>query len=280
MPLAAYTAGIDLKVNNYYNNGRAEAGVVYAYDQTNTLLGKDSGYTMGTNLQAGIDRGFKPSQANRYYYHQTNQGIFTKITNVAAGVSDPAAAIVTANVAFVNATFEEATEKEVYLAGNVDTHIDSKKVNAGDILTYFITYTNYTGENVVADITDVIPQYTSYVEGSADNGGVFKNGAVTWKLENVEAWESVTVTFKVTVNADVGAVTIENQATATDGTLTYKSNLVKNHTVQPPVPPTDSDNPLTGDTATLSLWIAMLIISGGGFIITAAYGRKKEFGEA
>jgi len=58
LPLAAYNNGIDLKVNNYYNNGRAEAGIVYAYDNSNTLLGKDDGYTQGTNLQSGIDRGF------------------------------------------------------------------------------------------------------------------------------------------------------------------------------------------------------------------------------
>ena len=58
IPLARYTNGLRLVVNNYLNNNQADAGVVYAYDNSNTKLGNDSGYTMGTNLQAGIDRGF------------------------------------------------------------------------------------------------------------------------------------------------------------------------------------------------------------------------------
>ena len=58
IPLDFYTNGLKLVVNNYFNNNKADAGVVYAYDNENKILGKDSGYTTGTNLQAGIDRGF------------------------------------------------------------------------------------------------------------------------------------------------------------------------------------------------------------------------------
>ena len=302
-------------------------------------------------------------------------------------------------MAFVNATFAEATEKEVYLAGNVDTQIDGKKVNAGDILTYFITYTNYTGENVVADISDIIPQYTTYVEGSAshsgayagthiswilhvakgesvivsfqvkveqteaivantavirdgvntyetnevvnhtveaalekdvfapaepdisidgnqvsegdellykirftnasahvadiqitdkipanttyvegsaDNGGVFADGAIVWNVKDIPAWGTVTVSFKVKVDANIGAVTIENKATATNGTSTYETKVVTNHTASKPIDPTIPVNPQTGDNTNLTLWFALLSISSGGFIITATYGRKKE----
>ncbi len=62
-------------------------------------------------------------------------------------------------VAFINATFDKVAEKEVYLEGNTATQIDGKKVKAGDVLTYFITYTNYTGEDVVVDIVDTIPAH-------------------------------------------------------------------------------------------------------------------------
>ncbi len=277
------------------------------------------------------------------------------VTNLSTGYSTGTAASVSTAVHFTNATFDETTEKEVYLAGDVTTEIDGKRVNAGDILTYFITYTNYTGENVVADIMDTIPNYTSYVEGtashngtyagthlnwilnvakgesvtvsfnvrvnqskvvvantavvrdgvntyytnevvnhtveevldkdvfstedltvsingkkvyagdellyqigftntsgkpvdivitdripehttyvdgSADNGGKFENGAVVWSLQSIPAWSSVTVTFKVTVNTGVGAVTIPNQATATDGVNSYETNVVTNYTVE------------------------------------------------
>ena len=39
----------------------------------------------GTVGKGDAHVGFKPSEANRYYYHQANQGIFTKITNQADG---------------------------------------------------------------------------------------------------------------------------------------------------------------------------------------------------
>ena len=329
-----------------------------------------------------------------------NGQLTATITNVITGVSTPAAALPSVSVGFVNATFEEVAEKEVYLAGAAGTQIDGKKVNAGDILTYFITYTNYTGENVVADITDVIPQHTSYVEdsatlggtyagthikwilnvargesvpvsfqvkvnqpeaviantavvrdgvntyhtnevvnhtvenalkkdvfapvdptvsidgqqvsegaellyqitftnasdapvdavitdniptnttyvaGSADNGGVFENGAVVWELTDIPAWGTVTVTFKVTVNAQIGTATIENKAIATQGNNSCESNVVSNHTVYTP---TDDDIPKTGISTVLISWMVMQIIGGGGFIATAIYGKKKKAEEA
>ena len=58
LPLARYSNGVLLEVTNFYNNGAADAGVVTAYDNDRKVLGKDSGFTAGTNLQSGIDRGF------------------------------------------------------------------------------------------------------------------------------------------------------------------------------------------------------------------------------
>ncbi len=333
------------------------------------------------------------------------------ITDVDTGVTTSGAASAATNLSFVNATFHEVTEKEVYKEGNATTQIDGQKVNAGDILTYFITYTNYTGETVVADIMDIVPQHTSYVEGSAtlggtyagthlnwivnvaagesatvsfqvkvdqtevivantavvrdgvntyytnevvnhtvekeltkdvfaaadpttsingqqvsegdellytisftnasakevdititdqipvnttyvagsaDNGGALKNGKLVWELKDVPAWQTVTVSFKVTVNGDVGAVTIENKATATDGTNDYETKVVTNFTVaqttptEPtqPTPPADKENPKTGDTANLNLWMTLLFISGGVFTVTAFFGEKEENEEA
>ena len=54
--LANYNNGINLSVNIYTNtNG---GGVITAKDNAGNTLGKDDGYHSGTNLQAGIDRGF------------------------------------------------------------------------------------------------------------------------------------------------------------------------------------------------------------------------------
>lgn len=53
--LNSYANGIELSVNSYTNiNG---GGVITAEDKNGNQLGKDSGFTRGTNLQDGIDKG-------------------------------------------------------------------------------------------------------------------------------------------------------------------------------------------------------------------------------
>lgn len=154
------------------------------------------------------------------------------VTNTTTGIATGSAASVTASAAFTNATFDEVTEKEVYLAGSTATHIDGQKVNAGDVLTYFITYTNYNGEAVVVDIMDVIPAHTSYVEDSASHNGTYAGEHVNWIL-NVDRAESVTVSFKVKVDASEAIVS--NTAVVRDGVNVYTTNEVVNHTVEKPL---------------------------------------------
>ncbi len=151
------------------------------------------------------------------------------VLNINNGVTTTAAASTSVDVAFTNAAFDEVTEKAVFLADDITTRIDKEKVEAGDILTYYITYTNYTGKDVVADIVDSIPQYTSYVEESASHNGTYAGGVVTWVL-NVAKGESVTVSFKVQVD-EIQAI-IANTAVVRDGVNTYYTNEVVNHTVE------------------------------------------------
>ncbi len=53
--LAKYQNGVVLSTNNATNT--RGGGIIYARDKDGALLGNDSGYTSGTNLQDGIDRG-------------------------------------------------------------------------------------------------------------------------------------------------------------------------------------------------------------------------------
>ncbi len=151
------------------------------------------------------------------------------VTDMHTGVSSGAGASVATAVAFTNATFAEVTQKEVYAAGDVTTQIDGQKVNAGDSLTYFITYTNYTGENVVVDIMDTIPDHTSYVDGSASHNGTYAGTHLNWIL-NVAKGESVTVSFDVRVNETEAIVA--NTAVVRDGVNTYYTNEVVNYTLE------------------------------------------------
>ncbi len=151
------------------------------------------------------------------------------VINTETGVSTAAASEAKVEVTFTNATFDEVTKKEVYLEGNTETEIDGKKVEAGETLTYFITYTNYTGKDVVVDIKDAIPRYTTYVENSASAGGTYAGAHINWIL-NVKKGESVTVSFDVTV--DETEAIIANTAVVRDGTNTYTTNEVVNHTIE------------------------------------------------
>lgn len=152
-----------------------------------------------------------------------------KITNVTTGITTGSWASVSTGVSFTNATFDAVTEKEVYLASNITTEIDGQKVHPGDILTYFITYTNYTGEDVVADIMDTIPNYTTYVDGSASHNGTYAGTHLNWIL-HVAKGESVTVSFDVRV--DETKIFVANTAVVRDGVNTYTTNEVMNHTVE------------------------------------------------
>ncbi|MEB3026016.1 MULTISPECIES: hypothetical protein, partial [unclassified Parvimonas] len=78
--------------------------------------------------------------------------------------------------------------------------------------------------------------HTRYVEGSADNGGIYKDGEITWTKENVADGETVEVTFKVKVNANVNGERILNKANVADGSNTFDTNETTNLTPLRPKP--------------------------------------------
>lgn len=182
-----------------------------------------------------------------------------------------------------NYTVEDEVEKKVYFAGNTQVNVDGKPVSAGDKLIYTIRYTNTASEQATIQITDTIPVHTAYVDGSADNGGVYANGKITWQLD-VAAKQSVTVSFAVTVKSGAENVTVANKAQITEGVNAYTTNTVTNKVPakeQPPVKPDPKPPvvPQTGDTSKLWLWMGFAVISGFGAVATAVYGKKKESAE-
>ena len=154
------------------------------------------------------------------------------------------------------------------------------------------------GNVVTGSTADVVVFENSY--DSADNGGVYVDGVITWDLE-VEAGETVTVSFKVTVDAIDEATedaTIANKATIIEGSNTYITNEVTNpiekveSELEPqpepepepefkpelkpePEPETKPEpkpeSPKTGDASNPFLWFALMFVSGG---TAFAAGRK------
>lgn len=75
-------------------------------------------------------------------------------------------------------------KKDVF-RGNTGTSIDRKDVKAGDILTYKVMYTNTAGKEQKVTIKDKIPAFTTYVANSADQGGTYKDGVITWTADKL-----------------------------------------------------------------------------------------------
>ena len=97
-----------------------------------------------------------------------------------------------------------------------------KIANVGDTLTYTMKLTNdeaasSTWKEVV--LTDAIPDGLTFVDGSVyvDNKAAqhsFENGLLSVPLGDIAADQTVTVTFKATINADMYNQTIYNTAVA------------------------------------------------------------------
>ena len=76
-------------------------------------------------------------------------------------------------------------------------------VNAGDTIKYSLS-AKYTGIDASkgVTITDRIPVGTTYVDGSASDGGTLQNGVLTWHFDSVSRSQAKTVTYSVKVNDD------------------------------------------------------------------------------
>jgi len=159
--------------------------------------------------------------------------------------------------AVTNPVKEDTVEKDVFQASAPTVSIDGETVHKGDVLLYAITYTNADDFAADVTVTDAIPQYTAYVEGSADHDGVYGEGKLTWQL-HLEAGESVTVTFKVKVTGT--ECNILNQAEALEGENTLHTNVVRNK-----VPA--SQTPDTGDDFSMVLWFSLMLTSALGLTV-------------
>ncbi|EQA5914408.1 SpaA isopeptide-forming pilin-related protein [Enterococcus faecalis] len=120
--------------------------------------------------------------------------------------------------------------------GTDTTDIDGKEVKVGETLTYKVSYHNTTGKSQKVVIEDKIPEFTSYVEGSADSNGVYKDGKIIWTKENVAAGETFEVTFKVKVEKSASGKTLINEALVRAGKNEFKTNKTTNPV--PEIPPT------------------------------------------
>jgi hypothetical protein len=104
----------------------------------------------------------------------------------------------------------------------------------------------------------------------------------------VAAGETVTVSFKVKVNAGIGDKAISNEATIAEGKNSYTTNEVLNYIFEekddpdseapdePTPTPVVPTAPATGDDSVLWMWFALLFICSGVLVGTILYGKKRK----
>ena len=105
---------------------------------------------------------------------------------------------------------------------SIEKTADVQTANAGDTLTYTVKLTNDEAASSAwkeVILTDVIPDGLTFVDSSVYVDGKsaehsFKDGVLSVSLGDIAASQTVTVTFKATVNADMYNQTIYNTAVA------------------------------------------------------------------
>lgn len=210
-------------------NNAADGSFSFSREYTEADIGKTYTYTVkelyGGEYIKTEDSKFVVSYDDRVYtvtvdiVDRLNGTLYTNVN-----ISDSHTRAANEKLIFTN-RLNEIFVKDVVLASTPEISIDGKPAKAGDVLEYTLDF--YCPEALsLLTITDTIPDGTVYVENSATENGVHKDGVIAWEYSNLTAGTVVTVSFKVTVK-DGGAIT--NQAKAVSGNNEYATNTVKNN---------------------------------------------------
>ena len=106
--------------------------------------------------------------------------------------------------------------------------VQSTLIPGGEIL-YTITVQNNNPQDLTVDIKDSIPSKTTYVDGSASDGGKKTGNEIIWEKVTIPAGQKAQRTFKVKVDEGLTSDgVINNKATATSEDTTKTSNETEN----------------------------------------------------
>ncbi len=105
------------------------------------------------------------------------------------------------------------------VCGTNGKSINGATVYWNKVMKYEITYTNYTDEPRDITIVDKLDGHLKKVgnpeDGGISDGGIFKDGVITWELKNVPARYTGKVTFSARTPVPASGVDIPNTAVVT-----------------------------------------------------------------
>lgn len=146
-----------------------------------------------------------------------------------------------ANIQIGENKTEMTSKPEVFVPGKKAEDANKGDIQVGDVLTYTVSYANPGKDPATVTITDKLPKGLTYVDGSASDGGSFDKdeNKLTWKINDVKADATGTVTFEARVNesaltngiANTANVQLGDHAPVVD-TNTTPENLPKTSTLK------------------------------------------------
>ncbi len=199
------------------------------------------------------------------------------------------------NVTFTNNYYyTDITFKKLQAINGGNPTDETIKVEAGDIVTYYLVVTNAGNAPVInVEIADRVPAGLEVVDGSIDNQGVLADdGTIRWEIDKVEGTNeegdpgTFTVSFKVKVPEVRVDTTWQNV-----GTLTYTDpsdnpddpENPDNPNYEKPSNPVEITEepvipmpPATGDNNNTGLWTAIMALAATGFLGVGLVGFKKK----
>lgn len=146
-----------------------------------------------------------------------------------------------ANIQIGENKTETTSKPEVFVPGKKVEDANKGDIQVGDVLTYTVSYANPGKDPATVTITDKLPKGLTYVDGSASDGGSFDKdeNKLTWKINDVKADATGTVTFEARVNESALTNGIANTANVQLGdhtpvvdTNTTPENLPKTNTLK------------------------------------------------
>lgn len=119
-----------------------------------------------------------------------------------------------ANIQIGENKTETTSKPEVFVPGKKVEDANKGDIQVGDVLTYTVSYANPGKDPATVTITDKLPKGLTYIDGSASDGGSFDKdeNKLTWKINDVKAGATDTVTFEARVNESALTNGIANTA--------------------------------------------------------------------
>ncbi len=159
-------------------------------------------------------------------------------------------------------TFDGVEAFDLPTCLQVTKTVDRLIANPGDTLMYTIEVKSLMSLDTVV-LADQLPEHTTYLDGSANNDGVFFGNGVSFPPMDLSAGQDTTFTFKVTVDEDISTspyTSLDDAETIKNiwiGTSIHES--LGNWSVEP-------GNPHQGSAA----WFAPDVSTANQFYLTTA----------